>query len=97
MCLYLTVTIFKRACSQKSFIFLDIVLKKVCSEMLLRLFYSHPPIDICMKRKNITFKSISFYRYEKLLVLFTILSYDELKMEDGPIICIHSGHMSGRS
>ena len=26
-----------------------------------------------------------------------ILSYDELKMEDGPIKCIRSGHMSGRS
>ena len=26
-----------------------------------------------------------------------ILSYDELKMEYGPIKCIRSGHMSGRS
>ena len=29
--------------------------------------------------------------------LFRILSYDELRMEYGPIKCISSGHMSGRS
>ena len=31
------------------------------------------------------------------IMLLRILSYDELKIEDGPIKCIHSGHMSGRS
>ena len=29
--------------------------------------------------------------------MYIFLSYDELKMEYGPIKCIRSGHMSGRS
>ena len=37
-------------------------------------------------------------RYPKLAYdMLYILTNDELKMEDGPIKCIHSGHMSGRS
>ena len=42
--------------------------------------------------KMLTVQYISIYWHGSL-----ILSYDELKMEYGPIKCIRSGHMSGRS
>ena len=47
---------------------------------------------------DFVFRMCKFYISHPILSIPSFfLSYDELKMEYGPIKCIHSGHMSGRS